>query len=355
MKNTLNKKQHRRTTKLTFKLALLVLIIIAAAEVLSFTAAIVIGYIGGGTNDTTEIIISIAASIIIGGLLAIVIGNFVLHPLNELISAAKKITKGDYSVRVEMGWNENHTVSELNTFISMFNAMTEELSRTELFHKDFIANFSHEFKTPLASIRGFARQLNEGNLTPEQQREFTKIIMEEAEYMSVLASNSLLLTNIENRSIITDKTEFSLDEQLRNCMLHLEPQWSEKNIEIDMDMDEVTFFWNEQLLAHVWNNLLDNAVKFTPENGSIHVSCHEQNGTITVKIRDSGIGIPPESLPHIFEKFYQADESHATKGNGLGLPLVKYIVKLCGGEISAQSTVGAGTEFTVLLSSVSRQ
>lgn len=349
MKKTKNKKQSRRTTKLTFKLALLVFIIIAAAEVLSFTATIVIGYVGGGVNDTTEITVSVVASMIIGGLLAIIIGNFVLHPLNELIRAAKKVSEGDYSVRVEMGWNEKHTVNELNQFISIFNAMSEELSHTEMFRKDFIANFSHEFKTPLASIRGFARQLHEGDLTEEQRREFSRIIMDEAEYLSVLASNTLLLTNMENRSIVTDKTEFSLDEQLRSCMLHLEPQWSEKELDIDMDMDEVSYFWNEQLLSHVWHNLLDNAVKFTPHGGSIRVSCREESGVVTVTIADSGIGMSEEALHHIFEKFYQADKSHATKGNGLGLPLVKRIVNLCGGDISARSKPNEGTEFTVRL------
>ena len=343
------RRKNRRTTKLTFKLALLVLIIIAAAEILTFSAIIVIGYISGGTNDTTSIIASIIASIIIGGLMAVIIGNFVLHPLNELIRATRKVTRGDYTAHLDMGWNEKHTVGELNQLISMFNEMTAELNNTELFRKDFIANFSHEFKTPLASIRGFARQLHEGNITPEQQKEFSRIIMDEADYLSVLASNSLLLTNIENRGIVPDKTEFSLDEQLRNCMLHLEPQWSAKELDIEMEMDEVTFYWNEQLLSHVWSNLLDNAVKFTPENGSVYVSCRQENGIITVKIRDSGIGIAEDALPHIFEKFYQADRSHATKGNGLGLPLAKRIVKLCGGDISVTSTAGKGTEFTVLL------
>ena len=344
-----NKRRDRRTTKLTFKLALLVLIIIASAETLTFTAIIIIGYVGGGTNDTTEIIASVVASIVIGGLLAIIIGSFVLHPLDQLIRATRRVTRGDYTAHLDMGWNEKHTVGELNQLISMFNEMTNELNNTEMFRKDFIANFSHEFKTPLASIRGFARQLYEGDLTPEQRREFSKIIMDEAEYLSVLASNTLLLTNIENRDIVSDRTGFSLDEQLRSSMLYLEPQWSAKELDIEMDMDEVMFCWNEQLLAHVWNNLLDNAVKFTPEGGSISVSCHEENDTVTVKIRDSGVGISEEALPHIFEKFWQADRSHATKGNGLGLPLVKRIVDLCGGDISVESTAGVGTEFIVRL------
>ena len=343
------RKKRRYTTRLTFKLALMVLIVFVIAEALTFTGAIIIGYLGGGTNDTTSLFASIGASIVIGGLLAIIAGNIVLHPLAELIKATRKVTQGDYTAHLEMSWKEKYTVAELNQLISMFNEMTEELSRTEMFRKDFIANFSHEFKTPLASICGFARQLHEGGLTPEQQKEFSKIILDEAEYLSVLSANTLLLTNMENRDIISDKTAFSLDEQLRNCMLKLEPRWAEKNIEIDMDLDEAEFFWNEQLLAHVWNNLFDNAVKFTPENGIICVKCREGSGVITVRVQNSGDAIPAEALPHIFEKFYQADASHATKGNGLGLPLVKKVLSLCGGQISVHSTEDQGTEFTVTL------
>lgn len=344
------RKKRRYTTRLTFKLALMTLILFAIAEAMTFTGAIIIGYLGGGTNDTTSLFASIGASIAIGGLLAIIAGNIVLHPLAELIKATKKVIQGDYTAHLEMSWKEKYTVAELNQLIAMFNEMTEELSRTEMFRKDFIANFSHEFKTPLASICGFARQLHEENLSPEQQKEFSKIILDEAEYLSVLSANTLLLTNMENRDIISDKTTFSLDEQLRNCMLRLEPRWAAKNIEIDMEeLDEADFFWNEQLLAHVWNNLFDNAVKFTPENGRICVKCHEGSGVITVRVQNSGAGIPAEALPHIFEKFYQADASHATKGNGLGLPLVKKVLSLCGGQISVHSAEGKGTEFTVTL------
>lgn len=344
-----NNRPKRTATRLTLKLTLIVIILISISEVLTFTANIVIGMLAGGTNDTVSVIASACASIVVGGLLAVIAGNIFLKPLAELIQATRKVIQGDYTAHLEIGWNEKHTVSELNQLISMFNEMTEELSATEMFRKDFIANFSHEFKTPLASICGFAKQLYEGDLTPEQQKEFAKIILDEAEYLSIMSSNTLLLTNMENRDIISEKTVFALDEQLRNCMLRLESKWSEKNIEIDMELEEVDFYWNEQLLVHVWNNLFDNAVKFTPENGCISVSCKQGGGVITVRIRDNGKGIPQDSLPHIFEKFYQADASHATKGNGLGLPLVKRVLNLCGGQISVHSAEDWGTEFTVML------
>ncbi|MBD5128516.1 MAG: HAMP domain-containing histidine kinase [Ruminococcaceae bacterium] len=336
--------------RLGMKLTILTLLIILGADILTFTAAIVIGFVTGGTNDTTQVIAAVAASIIIGTLLSFAIANTVLKPLSELIKATRRVMDGDYTVRLEVGWIENHTVKELRELIRDFNEMTEELRNTEMFRKDFISAFSHEFKTPLASIRGFARQLYEGDLTPEQQREFSKIILDETEYLSVLSQNTLLMTSLENKDIVAERTEFSLDEQLRNCMIRLEPQWSEKDIEIDMEgLEDVSFFWNEQLLAHIWNNLFDNAVKFTPAGGLIRVSCRSGDEAVTVTVADSGCGIAEDALLHIFEKFYQADSSHATKGNGLGLPLVKRIVELCGGTVEVDSEVGKGTTFTVKL------
>ncbi len=335
--------------RIGMKLTILSALIILAAEILGFTATIVIGFLTDGTNNTVQVLGSIIASIFIGALLAFIIGNNVLKPLSELVKATRRVTNGDFDVTLDIGWAERHTIKELYELIRDFNEMTEELRRTELFRKDFISNFSHEFKTPLVSIRGFARQLYEGDLTPEQQKEFSKIILDETEYLSKLSQNTLLMTNLENKDIITDKTSFSLDEQLRNCMIRLEPQWSAKNIDINMDLDEICYYWNEPMLAHVWNNLFDNAVKFTIVGGSIGVSLKRKDGLIVVRISDSGCGIPEEALSHIFEKFYQADSSHATKGNGLGLSLVKKIVELCEGDISVSSEVGKGTEFTVEL------
>lgn len=340
--------------RLGMKLTILSSIIILAADILTFTAAIVVGFLMGGTNNTTQVVGTVAASIIIGMLLSFIIGNTVLKPLSELVKATKKVANGDFNTTLPVGWTEKHTVRELRQLIEDFNEMTEELRNTEIFRNDFISNFSHEFKTPLASIRGFARQLCEGDLTPEQQREFSKIILDETEFLSVLSQNTLLLTGLENKDIISDKTLFSLDEQLRDCMIRLEPQWSEKDLEIEMDLDKISFFWNEQLLSHVWNNLFDNAVKFSQNGGKINVSCKENGGVITVSVADGGCGIPEESVPHIFEKFYQVDSSHATKGNGLGLPLVKKIVELCGGDICVESTVGVGTVFTVKLRDFSK-
>lgn len=337
-------------SRLGIKLSLLILVITVAADVLSFTSRIVIDMVfSNGSTDTENVIASIVSSIVIGTLLSFIAVNFFMKPMVELIKATKRVSEGDYSVQVDMGWAEKHTVRELADLIKVFNEMTRELDRTAMFNNDFIASFSHEFKTPLVSIRGFARQLYNGDLTPEQQKEFSRIILEETEYLSELSANTLLLTSLETSDIVADKREFQLDEQLRTCMLRLESKWTEKNIDLDMELDDVKFTWNEQMLSHVWNNLFDNAVKFTPENGRIFVSCHRSAGVITIRVRDSGCGIRQEALPHIFEKFYQANSSHATKGNGLGLPLAKKIVERCGGRIGVQSEPGRGTEFTVVL------
>lgn len=347
----MKKKQNpfRVVNRLGMKWTIISAIIILGSDILTFSATLILGYLAGGESNTTSVLGSMFASVIVGSLLAFIIANNILKPLSELVKATRRVTNGDFNVTLEVGWSERHTVKELRELIRNFNEMTEELRNTELFRKDFISNFSHEFKTPLVSIRGFARQLYEGDLSPEQQREFSKIILDETEYLSVLSQNTLLITNLENKDIITEKTNFSLDEQLRGCMICLEPQWSAKNINIDMDLDSIDFYWNEPLLAHVWNNLFDNAVKFTPEGGSIFVSLKRENGSIVAKIKDSGCGIPKSAIPHIFEKFYQADASHAAKGNGLGLPLVKKIIELCEGSIVVSSEVDGGTEFVVKL------
>lgn len=346
----MKKEKKRGRYRLGLLLSLLTFIIVLGADVLTFTATLVIGMVTGGTNDTLEVFGSVISSIVIGTLLSFIVGNTVLKPLWELIVATKRLASGDYTAQVKIGWSEKHTVRELSELIEDFNDMSAELRNTEMFRKDFISNFSHEFKTPLVSIRGFARQLYDGNLTPEQQKEFSKIILDETEYLSALSANTLLLTSLENKDIVSEKTSFSLDEQLRRCMLHLEPQWSEKNIEIDMEgLESISFFWNEQLLDHVWHNLFDNAVKFTPEGGLITVSCKKEGKSVHVIVSDSGEGIPETALPYIFDKFYQADASHATKGNGLGLPLVKRIVELCCGTIEVESELGKGTKFTVSL------
>lgn len=282
---------------------------------------------------------------------SIIINRNVFTPLKKLTQVTKEVAEGNYDVNLDGITNLFTEKSDLGSLVDAFEDMTHELSSTEIFRNDFIHNFSHEFKTPIISISGFAKQLYKGDLTPEQQTEFAKIIMDESQHLATMSSNVLLLSKLESQEIISDKESFPLDEQLRTCMLLFEEQWSEKNISIDMDLDEINYYQNKDLLYHVWVNLIGNAVKFTPESGSITVKCKSATGRVVVTISDDGIGMDEETKKHLFEKFYQGDTSHATSGNGLGLSLVKRIIDMMGGRITVESETKKGSTFTVSLPS----
>ncbi len=278
-------------------------------------------------------------------MISVRLGSSKLKPMNDLINAMGKVSRGDFSVRVD-GEDIPGAMGEV---VQSFNGMASELGGIEMFRKDFINNFSHEFKTPIVSIRGFAKQLERDDLTEEQRREYAHIIVAESERLANMSSNILLLTKLENQQIITNKTEYRLDEQLRSCILLLEKQWSAKEIDLSLNLDEITYTGDEEMMSHVWVNLINNGIKFSPVGGVLELSCRKREKQLEVVVRDHGEGMSPETEKRIFEKFYQGDSAHATEGNGLGLSLVKRIVDLCGGKIEVESTLGAGTAFTVLL------
>jgi len=294
-------------------------------------------------------LIALAISYVTSGIFSIVLNRNILKPLKELTIATKEIAAGNFNIQVDNVLNPFNQNSELGTLVDGFNNMASELKSTEMFRNDFIHNFSHEFKTPIISIRGFARQLHQGNLTPEQEQEFARIIMDEAEQLANMSSNVLLLTKLENQGIVTDKTHFSLDEQLRNCLILFEEQWSAKNLNLDLDLEEITIYQNSEILAHVWKNLISNAIKFSKQDGFLNIKCKKTTDHIHISIEDTGTGMTEETMSQIFEKFYQGDTSHATPGNGLGLPLTKRIVEIMGGRIFVKSTYGKGSTFTVHL------
>ena len=278
-------------------------------------------------------------------MISVRLGSSKLKPMNDLINAMGKVSRGDFSVRVD-GEDIPGAMGEV---VQSFNGMASELGGIEMFRKDFINNFSHEFKTPIVSIRGFAKQLERDDLTEEQRREYAHLIVAESERLANMSSNILLLTKLENQQIITNKTEYRLDEQLRSCILLLEKQWSAKEIDLSLNLDEITYTGDEEMMSHVWVNLINNGIKFSPVGGVLELSCRKREKQLEVVVRDHGEGMSPETEKRIFEKFYQGDSAHATEGNGLGLSLVKRIVDLCGGKIEVESTLGAGTAFTVLL------
>lgn len=265
-------------------------------------------------------------------------------PIQDMVEATKSISKGDFSVRVaEEGEGE---IAEL---LRSFNQMTAELGSTELMRNDFINTFSHEFKTPIVSIRGFAKRLRNGNLSKGKQEEYLAFIAEESERLSNLASSVLLLAKYENQNLVSGQTDYDLDEQIRACVLRMETQWTARNIVFDMDMPKLPYRNNAEMMEHVWTNLISNAIKFSQEGGTIYISGEKGNVYITIWIRDEGIGISLEHIGHIFDKFYQEDTAHSSAGNGLGLALVHRIIELSQGEIHVDSQENCGTVFAIKL------
>lgn len=284
-------------------------------------------------------------SVVFGTMLSMVVSKRVLKPLNDLIAATREIAKGNLDVKV----NPSISIGEIGELISSFNNMTTELSSIELFRNDFINNFSHEFKTPIVSIRGFAKRLLDDHLSEAQRKEFATIIVSESDRLTKMSSNVLLLTKYENQEMVTEKSTFSLDEQLRNCLLLFEKEWSEKNLDLQLDLTPINYYGDQEMLSQVWTNLIANAVKFSHPAGSLEIRCYPDGSAVKVKIADSGIGMDDETCRHIFEKFYQGDSAHASLGNGLGLSIVKRILDLCGGQITVKSKKDVGTTFTVKL------
>ena len=305
-----------------------------------------------GPNHTVPsaariIIIFVVANLVLGAGMTFFFGKIPMKPVNKLINQMNRLAAGDYKARLDYGdfLSKHPTIVELT---DSFNRMASELQSTEMLRSDFINNFSHEFKTPIVSITGFAKLLRKGNLPEEKKEEYLRIIETESLRLSQMATNVLNLTKVENQTILTDITEFNLSEQIRSCILVLSEKWEQKEIEYIIDFDEYNIRANEDLLKQVWINLLGNAVKFSPTGGIIEVKITEQEETMTVSIMNTGSEIAPEHQKKIFNKFYQADESHSSEGNGIGLAIVKLITELHDGTVSVSSGNGS-TTFTVVL------
>ena len=268
------------------------------------------------------------------------------RPVRQITEAAKKIMQGDFSVRIPPIHGAG--TDGFNQIREAINKMAAELSGTETLRTDFIANVSHELKTPLAVMGNYATMLQRPGITEEEKNEYAKAISEAARRLAQLITNILKLNKLENQQIFPQPQEFDLGEQLCESLLQFEDAWEAKNLEIETDIeDDVRIKSDPELLSLVWNNLISNAVKFTPDGGTIGVSLKTADHAVIVQVRDTGCGMKPETGIHIFEKFYQGDTSHATQGNGLGLALVKRVVDILNGEIGVQSVYGEGSTFTV--------
>ena len=268
------------------------------------------------------------------------------RPVKHITEATEKIMQGDFSVRIP----PMHGLSGegFNQVIAAVNKMTEELGSVETLRTDFIANVSHEMKTPLSVIQNYGTLLRQPGLDEEQRMEYAGAVTDGARRLADMMTNILKLNRLENQQIFPRSEEYDLGEQLCECLLQYEDVWDRSEIGIETDLQEnVTVKADGELLSLVWNNLFSNAFKFTPAGGTVSVSLAVEGEHAVVRVKDTGCGMSPEVGAHIFEKFYQGDTSHATRGNGLGLALVKRVVDIMQGEISVKSILGQGSEFAV--------
>jgi len=296
-----------------------------------------------GYSPFNILLFLLLVSLLIGTIIATIGGDYLLRPLHRLTVATKEIAAGNFNIQVDVGGS-----NELKRLAESFNEMAKELSSIETLRSDFVSNISHEYKTPVASIKGFAKRLMKENLSDEERVEYLKIIISESERLSKLSSNVLLLSNLDTTQRY-EAEKYALDEQLRRLVLLLEPQLQKKQLDMKFNLESVQITANEELLQHLWMNLLGNAIKFSYAGGTVEITLSSKKGKAIVSIIDHGIGIEDSVKKQMFEKFFQGDRSRATEGNGLGLTLVKRILDIENGCISVDSELGKGTHFTVSL------
>ncbi len=353
IKKDLIKEEYKNQFSLTILFALIVAAILLISIAIFVTATFIFSYVGLleadkiKSPDITTLVIGVGLiSICIGFCVALLTMKYPLKPFTQLINQMNRLAAGDFKARLKF----SKAIASHPTFketSDSFNKMAQELEGSQLLRSDFINNLSHEFKTPIVSIAGFAKLLRRGNLTEEQREEYLAIIEEESLRLSHVATNVLALTKVENQSILTDVSSFNLSEQIRSCVLLLEDKWSKKDLDLSIDVGEHNVNANEELLKQVWINLLDNAVKFSPQCGTISITLEKKPLRYICRISNCG-NIPQESLEKIFSKFYQADESHSGEGTGVGLAIVKKITDLHSGSVQAKSENDTVT-FTVEL------
>ena len=287
----------------------------------------------------------ILLSIAMGMALSLIFSRMFISPITRLSRAMQQVAQGDFTVRLE---HPGH-FGEMRQSYENFNTMTRALSTIETLQSDFVSNVSHEFKTPINAIEGYAMLLQDA-ADPDQQREYVDKILTSTHRLGDLVNSILLLSKVYNQSYPAEKTAYRLDEQLRRALLMLEGKWAPKELELDVELAPVTYTGNENLLLHVWTNLLDNAIKFSPRGGLLRLRMEQDGPAVRVSVEDRGVGMTAEEMSHIFDRFYQADGSHKSEGNGLGLPLVKRIVEgVEGGVIRVESQPGRGSRFVVTL------
>jgi len=298
-----------------------------------------------GNSPLFPIIGLLFFSVVIGTAVSLVVAKKILKPITKLSEASAEVARGNFNIQLD---DLSH-ISEIHDLTANFNMMIHELSSIETLRNDFVSNISHEFKTPIAAIEGYATLLQDPSLSMEEHKDYTQMVIESVRQLSSLSGNVLSLSKLENQEIPLNKQNFRLDEQLRESILMLEPEWSAKNLELLIELDKLSCFGDEGLLLLVWKNLIDNAVKFTPPGGSVSIRLYMKDSLLIITVADTGCGIDSKSLRHVFDKFYQSDITRKANGNGLGLTLARRIVELHNGQISVESELNSGTIFTVWL------
>ena len=287
----------------------------------------------------------VGVCLLVGILVTSQLSKFFFNPIKKLRGAMDKVAEGDFSVRLE----EKSSSKEIMEIYTGFNLMAHELSSTEILQTDFVSNVSHEFKTPINAIEGYSTLLQDSDNLDDDQREYIDKILFNTQRLSSLVGSILLLSKLENQQIPSHQVEYRLDEQIRQSIVALEPAWEQKDIEFDVELDRVSYLGNEPMMRHVWDNLISNAVKFSPNGGAVKIHLVKKLKRLIFTVEDQGPGLSEEAQKHIFDKFYQADASHKQEGNGLGLALVKRILTIEKGQIAAENIPEGGCRFTVTL------
>ena len=287
----------------------------------------------------------ICSCLLIGLLVTSQLSRYFFDPVKKLRGAMDKVAEGDYSVRLE----EKSSSKEIMEIYTGFNLMAHELSSTEILQTDFVSNVSHEFKTPINAIEGYSTLLQGSENLDENQKEYVDKILLNTQRLSTLVGSILLLSKLENQQIPTNQRLYSLDEQIRQSIVALETAWAKKDIELDVELNRISYLGNEAMMRHVWDNLISNAVKFSPQGGTVTLRLTKKPRKLIFTIEDQGPGLSEEAKKHIFDKFYQGDSSHKEEGNGLGLALVKRILAIEKGQITAENIPEGGCRFTVTL------
>lgn len=340
-----NIRKQKNRISLSARLTLLVGAIVLGSILISFGVAKLLDSLPFFSTNIPLLIQLNVISLIVAIIAARFFSKWFFEPIKDLREGMQKVSDGDLSTHLE---TKSSSV-EIQELVAGFNMMTRELASTEILQTDFVSNVSHEFKTPINAIEGYTTLLQGCENLDADQREYVEKILFNTNRLSSLVSNILLLSKIENQSIQTHQDWYGLDEQVRESIVALESAWEPKEIDFDVDLDDIEYYGNESMMRHVWGNLIGNAIKFSPQRGVVKIRLRKNSEQNIFTIEDQGNGLSDEAKRHIFDKFYQEDTSHKEEGNGLGLALVKRILLIEGGEIIAENLPERGCRFTVTL------